>query len=69
MDSTLMLYMQIDLAIRFLNNPRVVSSPVEQKRAFLKKKGRHRPWHFLHRVWMMYVVCMYVLRLCVLITL
>ena len=30
---------QIDVAVKFLNNPRVVGSPLDQKKAFLKKKG------------------------------
>ena len=29
----------VDLATRFLTNSRVQSSPMEQRRAFLKKKG------------------------------
>ena len=29
----------VDLAVKFLNNPRVVDRPVEEKRAFLRKKG------------------------------
>ena len=31
----------VDLAVKFLSNPRVTGSPMEQKRAFLKKKGEH----------------------------
>ena len=31
----------VDLATRFLTNSRVQSSPLEQRRAFLKKKGAH----------------------------
>lgn len=31
--------MQVDVAVKFLNNPRVVNSPLDQKKAFLKKKG------------------------------
>lgn len=30
----------VDLATRFLANSRVQSSPMEQRRAFLKKKGK-----------------------------
>lgn len=30
----------VDLATRFLTNTRVQSSPMEQRRAFLKKKGK-----------------------------
>ena len=30
----------VDLATRFLTNSRVQSSPMEQRRAFLKKKGK-----------------------------
>ena len=30
----------VDLATRFLTNTRVQSSPMDQRRAFLKKKGR-----------------------------
>ena len=30
----------VDLATRFLTNSRVQSSPIEQRRAFLKKKGK-----------------------------
>ncbi|KAL5490926.1 hypothetical protein EMCRGX_G016129 [Ephydatia muelleri] len=29
----------VDLAVKFLNNPRVAGSPLETKQAFLKKKG------------------------------
>lgn len=29
----------MDLAVRFLSNPRVAGSPTDQKRAFLRKKG------------------------------
>ena len=31
----------VDLAVRFLTNSRVQTSPMEQRRAFLKKKGMH----------------------------
>ena len=30
----------VDLATRFLTNSRVQSSPIDQRRAFLKKKGK-----------------------------
>ena len=29
-----------DLAVKFLNNPRVMSHPLEAKKAFLRKKGK-----------------------------
>lgn len=29
----------VDLAMKFLNNPRVMSYPLEEKKAFLRKKG------------------------------
>lgn len=29
----------MDLAVKFLNNPRVLERPMEDKRAFLRKKG------------------------------
>jgi peroxin-14 len=29
----------VDVAVKFLNNPRVIGSPLEQKKAFLQKKG------------------------------
>ncbi len=29
----------VDLAVKFLSNPRVAGSPMDQKRAFLQKKG------------------------------
>lgn len=34
---------QVDLAVKFLNNPRVAGSPLETKQAFLKKKGTYSP--------------------------
>ena len=30
---------QVDVAVKFLNNPRVIGSPLEQKKVFLQKKG------------------------------
>ena len=30
---------RLDLAMKFLNNPRVMSYPMESRRAFLRKKG------------------------------
>lgn len=36
----------IDLATRFLTNSRVQSSPMEQRRAFLKKKGKSVDYPF-----------------------
>ena len=35
----------VDLAVKFLSNPRVTGSPMDQKRAFLKKKGEHSYCH------------------------
>ncbi len=29
----------VDLAVKFLSNPRVMERPMEDKRAFLRKKG------------------------------
>lgn len=29
----------VDLAMKFLNNPRVMSHPLEARKAFLRKKG------------------------------
>ena len=29
----------VDLAVKFLTNPRVTDSPLDQKKAFLKNKG------------------------------
>ncbi len=29
----------VELAVKFLNNPRVVDKPMEEKKAFLRKKG------------------------------
>ena len=33
-------HIQVDLAVKFLNNPRVQGSPMDQKMAFLRKKGK-----------------------------
>lgn len=35
----------VDLATRFLTNSRVQSSPMDQRRAFLKKKGVYNYMH------------------------
>jgi hypothetical protein len=31
----------VDLAVKFLNNPRVWERPMEDKKMFLRKKGQH----------------------------
>ena len=36
---------QVDLAVKFLTNPRVQDSPMAQKRAFLEKKGQLTALH------------------------
>ena len=37
----------VDLAVKFLNNPRVIEKPAEEKKSFLRKKG----WKHSTSVW------------------